>query len=185
MVHLRPRQMHNLRIFSYGSNMSLNRIKRRAPTTQVISPGFVKGHRLRFHKKSRDGSGKATIIETGEEMDRVWGVLVEIAFKDKLSLDIAEGLGRGYGEKAVKVFHKNQSSLSQTYVAQESYVDTALIPYCWYLDYMVAGAMENRLPTWYVRWLRQQDYLVDQDEERKALNRYILGQPASGSMEIN
>ena len=165
--------------------MSLNRIKRRAPSTQVISPGFVEGHRLRFHKKSRDGSGKATIIETGEETDRVWGVLIDIAFKDKLSLDIAEGLGRGYGEKAIKVFHQNQLSLSQTYVAQESYLDTALIPYGWYLDYMVTGAMENGLPTWYVRWLRRQDHLIDRDEERKALNRYILGQPASDHMEIN
>ena len=154
--------------------MSLNRIKRRAPTATVISPGFIKAHQLQFHKKSRDGSGKATILETGEEEDLVWGVLVEIAFKDKLSLDIAEGLGRGYSEKRIEVFDGSRLWYAQTYVAQEGYLQSGLNPYCWYLDYMVAGALENGLPSWYVRWLKGLDYEVDTNEERRALNRYIL-----------
>ena len=164
--------------------MNLNRIKRRAPTTTVISPGFVKAHQLQFHKKSRDGSGKATIVNTGKESDLVWGVLVQIAFKDKLSLDIAEGLGRGYSEKKVEVFRGSQSWYAHTYVAQEGYVESGLIPYCWYLDYMVIGALENGLPAWYVKWLKQQVYHVDSNTERLALNRYILGLPASASGSI-
>jgi len=44
--------------FAYGSNMLSARLQERAPSATAIAIGKISGHRLCWHKRSRDGSGK-------------------------------------------------------------------------------------------------------------------------------
>ncbi len=80
-----------MKIFAYGSNMNLNRLKNRVPSAVKISNGFIEGFSLECSKASKDSSGKATVIKTDNKDDLVWGVLFEIDEKEKPQLDRAEG----------------------------------------------------------------------------------------------
>ena len=84
----------SFRYFAYGSNMLTRRLKAtdRAPSATLLGIGYVEGRRLTFDKVSKDGSGKCDAESTGENTDRVYGVIFEIASTEKAALDKAEGL---------------------------------------------------------------------------------------------
>lgn len=90
-------------VFGYGSNMLTARMLMRAPAARVLGPACLERFALRWNKRSKDGSGKCSIEETGRREDFVWGVLYELNSADKKRLDAFEGLGRGYGERSVGV----------------------------------------------------------------------------------
>src|SRR4051812_40930059 len=92
-----------IRVFSYGSNLCIERLRARTPSAVVVAVGTLPGHVLRWHKRSRDGSGKCNAYATGREDDIVWGVVYELTPADKLVLDVCEGLGEDYFEKSVEV----------------------------------------------------------------------------------
>ena len=48
--------------FAFGSNMLLERIKKRVPSARVLGNATLGGYALRFNKLSKDGSGKANIV---------------------------------------------------------------------------------------------------------------------------
>lgn len=85
-------------IFSYGSNMNLNRLAKRVPSAVKVSNAFLPEHKLLCNKISKDGSAKANIFKTYIAAELVWGVLFTIDSKEKPLLDKAEGLGMGYNE---------------------------------------------------------------------------------------
>src|SRR5712691_11306972 len=92
--------------FAYGSNMLSNcmRAADRVPSAKPIGIGYVTGHRLTFDKISqKDGSGKCDAEATGDDRDRVYGVLYAVDPAEKHRLDDAEGFGHGYDEKEVEV----------------------------------------------------------------------------------
>jgi gamma-glutamylcyclotransferase len=89
--------------FAYGSNMSTLRLAVRVPSARRLCIGRLPEHRLMFHKKSSDGSGKCDAFCTGNTSDFVIGVLFDINESEKKALDNAEGLGKGYMEKEVVV----------------------------------------------------------------------------------
>ena len=86
-----------MKIFCYGSNMSTDRITERCSSSTFISIAKVKGYKLLFNKISKDKSGKANLIYTGDD-SLVWGVIFDISEDQKPILDKAEGLGKGYNE---------------------------------------------------------------------------------------
>ena len=59
----------------------------------------MRDHDLRFHKKSKDGSGKCDALETNNSEHFVIGVVFKISETDKSELDRKEGLGFEYEEK--------------------------------------------------------------------------------------
>jgi AIG2-like family len=85
----------------------------------AIGTGFVQGHRLPFDKVSTDGSGKCAIEETGNLVDRVYGVLFEISLSDSRSLDDAEGLGQGYRKGDIQVVRPDGVTAAVAYFATE------------------------------------------------------------------
>lgn len=163
------------RYFAYGSNMLERRIraKDRAPSARVLGTGYVVGRRLKFDKVSRaDGSGKCDAEWTGSEMDRVYGVVYEIARHDKNALDRVEGLGNGYEERTVAVETGDGVVEAVAYIATRKERD--LRPYHWYKALAVAGAVEHGLPGDYIERLRAVESIEDRNAERCAEHEALL-----------
>ena len=53
--------------FAYGSNMLTERLKARVSSATPIGKANLSDHGLRFHKKSKDGSGKCDIIKSPDD----------------------------------------------------------------------------------------------------------------------
>ena len=87
--------------FAYGSNMSVRRLKDRVPSVKPLGAGWLSHHRLKFHKRSQDGSGKCNIVPS--DAGTVFGVLFEIDSGQVPALDKYEGLGRGYLKRECSV----------------------------------------------------------------------------------
>jgi hypothetical protein len=135
------------------------------------------GFELRWHKQSRDGSGKCDIVTVANPGSCVFGVLYEIAFAEKRSLDKAEGLGAGYDEIEVEV--RFDGSVTKAKAYQATQCDPALRPYYWYRALVLAGAKEHGLPEEYVANLAVVETMEDPDRSRHETNmRLIEGVPA-------
>ncbi len=151
--------------FSYGSNMSVKRLKDRVPSAEAKYVATLKGHELRFHKKGMDGSGKCDAHETNNPAHSVIGVVFEIPEMEKPRLDAEEGLGRGYGEKLVTITTQAGDTLTAvTYYATS--IDSNLKPYQWYLHHVLTGAEEHGLPEDYVKNIRSISSIADPKPER-------------------
>ncbi|WP_439554703.1 gamma-glutamylcyclotransferase family protein [Dyadobacter sp.] len=156
-------------IFSYGSNMSTNRLKDRVPSAQFSAIGKVMGHQLRLQKISKkDGSAKADCFETGITTDEVWGVIFEIDDSEKKELDKAEGLGNGYNQKSVKVLVDKAEIAALVYYADYESINPNLMPYNWYLAHILAGANEHNLPADYIKLLQEIPFEHDPDSIRES-----------------
>lgn len=164
-------------IFSYGSNMSHLRIQDRVPSARFLTAGYLTHHLLRWHKPSKDGSGKCDAYETSVASDVIWGGLFEIAAREKHLLDKAEGLGVGYSEKLKDVFHQTGSRQNQTlkatlYIAIP--IESDAKPYEWYKEFVVSGAIQCGLPAHYISDLKGVEAVKDPDAMRNAMNNAIL-----------
>ncbi|MCZ6636073.1 MAG: gamma-glutamylcyclotransferase [bacterium] len=160
--------------FAYGSNMLLARLRDRVPSAEPVGVGKLKEHVFRFHKRSKDGSGKGDIFRTGNLDGFVYGVVFRILGSEKDRLDRAEGLGQGYKEKRVRVVGSGQEWNAFSYYADPDYIDGSLQPYTWYQDFVVAGARENDLPSKYISKIEAVKAVQDPDRKREGENRRIL-----------
>lgn len=86
--------------------MSTPRLRKRVPSACVVAVARLLKHRLKFHKKSKDDSGKCDAECTNDEKDVVYGVVFGIAASEKPELDKHEGLNDGYEEKSVSIYAK-------------------------------------------------------------------------------
>jgi gamma-glutamylcyclotransferase len=157
-----------MRYFSYGSNMSLRRLKapERVPSAKKLCVAKLPEHRLMFHKKSSDGSAKCDAYYTGNRKDFVLGVLFEVDQSEKEQLDRVEGLGSGYQEKEVTLLTDSGEQNAVVYYATD--IDPNLKPYSWYKHHVLVGASENNLPAKYVAGIEGVDSVVDQDRTRES-----------------
>lgn len=159
--------------FAYGANMFSRRINASniAPSAVAVDIGFIEGRRFTFGKVSRDGSGKSNIEATGNQRNRVYGVLYKINVKDRESLNQAEGLGTGYSELNIPVVTSTGTHTALTFAG--SYKEAVLRPYHWHKAMVILGAIEHDLPGEYIEWLRifeaQGDANVERCAEREAL----------------
>jgi len=158
--------------FSYGSNMSERRMKERVPSAVKKSTGILYRHKLKFHKKSKDGSGKCDAYFTNNPDDYILGVLYEIDSSEKTILDRKEGLGHGYNEKEVEIeLSDGKRVKALTYYATN--IDTNLMPYTWYKKHVVMGAVENNFSNSYIKELKEIKSIPDPDKEREKKEIYI------------
>ncbi len=149
------RRSTTCRYFAYGSNLSTQRLRERAPSARAIGRARLPRHRLRWHKLGRDGSGKCFVECTGVAADDVWGVLFELDWRDKPKLDAAEGLGIGYFEREVRLAMDGGERLALTYYAKPDKIDPALRPRQWYKNHVLRGAREHGLPASYIAALER------------------------------
>ncbi len=150
--------------------MSLVRLKERAPGVEKVGVFILKEHQLRFHKVSKDGSGKCDAYQTNNEDDMIFGALFEITEDEKKALDKVEGLGFGYEEKMVTV--KNDPGdvfATLTYYATNT--APSLKPFSWYLNHVVVGAKETNVPSQYLELIQSTECRDDPDPNRDAEQR--------------
>ena len=130
--------------------MSIARLRERVPSAAPLGCHFLKKHDLRFHKSSKDGSGKCDAYFTSNSEDIIYGALFKIAPFEKPDLDRAEGLGYGYEEKKVTVITDNLAPIDAvTYIATN--IDESLRPYSWYVNHVLVGANDTSLPEDYIQ----------------------------------
>lgn len=161
--------------FAYGSNMLNTRLQapERCPSARVLGVAELPGYELRWHKKSRDRSGKCDIVKSDRPGASVFGVLFEIACSEKVKLDKAEGLGAGYDETQVQVLLGAHHRTVNAYIATDT--DPMLKSYTWYRALVVAGAKEHGLPAEYVAGLEAVLADVDPDQARHGKNMAFIG----------
>ncbi|MCP4125949.1 MAG: gamma-glutamylcyclotransferase [Gammaproteobacteria bacterium] len=151
--------------FSYGSNMSIRRLRQRVPSARFVAVATLHSHELRCHKVSRDGSGKCDAFETGHNGHRVIGVVFAIPRSEKPELDRKEGLGRGYAEKMVQLVTADDDCLEAvTYYA--TVTDGAIRPYHWYKQHVLIGAAEYGLPLDYIEDFTKIESVADPEPGR-------------------
>ncbi len=162
-----------MKYFAYGSNMSIVRLKDRVPSATALGCHTIKKYDLRFHKSSKDGSGKCDAFFTGNEEDVIFGALFEIHPNEKSALNRAEGLGYGYDEKEITVIAKDGISFKAiSYFATN--INEDLKPYSWYVNHVLIGAKETSLPNDYIqRKIMATKSIEDKDKERDAEQRAL------------
>jgi hypothetical protein len=130
--------------FSYGSNMSSRRLLSRVPSAKFVTTALLSGHELYFHKIGQDGSAKCDAFETENNADAVRGVIFDMAAVHKSDLDRIEGLGKGYGKKAVELV-TSSGEIFHAYTYYATLIDATIKPYHWYKHHVIIGAMEYGL----------------------------------------
>lgn len=160
--------------FAYGSNMLGRRMLLRTPSARRLAVATLSDHALRWHKVSKDGSGKCDIEAAPGAV--VYGVLYEIEAADKAALDAAEGLSIGYREVSLEV--QTADGLRQALSYQATNIDRFTTPYSWYKTLVVAGAKEQQLPPAYLQALEAVPAREDRDSARAAENlRALAAEP--------
>ncbi len=61
--------------FSFGSNMSSNRLLARLPKAKRVGTAVLKGYELTFNMLFKDGSGKCSIQKSDDKNALVYGVV--------------------------------------------------------------------------------------------------------------
>ena len=158
--------------FAYGSNMSISRLRERAPSATRVGVCTLRNHDLRFHKKSADGSGKCDAYQTGQPNDFIIGSLFTIDPLDMPLLDSAEGLGVGYEEKQVSLV-KDSGERIEALMYYATSIDETLRPYSWYLQHVIIGANESKCLSSYMLRIKATETIEDENRERDARERAI------------
>lgn len=178
-------------VFSYGSNMCFYRLKERVSSVEFVSIARLPNYCLKFHKVSKDGSGKANVFKTGDEKDFVLGVLCKIDDREIDCLDKAEGAGRygkGYCRKnvMVKLFpYEGENVDALVYVANPDYIDESLQPYKWYMDFILTGTVDYGFPSDYIKKLETIETKIDLDDKRVKENEATLAKHKASMTENN
>ncbi|UYF99515.1 gamma-glutamylcyclotransferase family protein [Halomonas sp. GD1P12] len=84
--------------FAYGSNMATQRLAARVPA-RFVTTALLPAYRLAFHQRGSDGSGSGKCdIVPALAQSAVYGVIWEMAFHHKPTLDRYERLGAAYND---------------------------------------------------------------------------------------
>lgn len=161
--------MPKIKYAAYGSNLHPVRLSERVPSAQLTGKGALEGWTLRFHKLSKDGSGKCNIIK--DESQLVYVAIYEIDDSEKPILDNVEGVGYGY--QSEEVFVKGYGTCF-TYIAEDTHIDDSLRPYTWYKELVLVGCEYLKIPVSYIESIQSVDAMEDVDEQRVAKNMALL-----------
>ena len=159
-------KMATFTYFAYGSNMLLQRLQKRCPSAAFLGIAFANGYALNFNKKGLDGSGKATLVKSSDDGERVHGALFEIDLEDRQSLDDAEGHDYSRDDEFVVWQAGHAKQTATTYIAKPTAIDENLVPYDWYKHLVLAGAVQARLPDIYVASIEAIKAISDPKQER-------------------
>jgi gamma-glutamylcyclotransferase len=143
--------------FSYGSNMSTERIRVANPSAQVVGPALLEDYFLDFNFYSKRWHGAPATI-TADTSSQVFGVLWCLNLKHLASIDDQEGVpSKIYRRFRVEVTPLNEDgSKVSAFVYQllaERCTSTgdAKLPSKAYLEVILKGAREHKLPQFYIR----------------------------------
>jgi gamma-glutamylcyclotransferase (GGCT)/AIG2-like uncharacterized protein YtfP len=159
--------------FAYGSNMSLKRFKHRVKTAKLIGQYVLLEHQLKFHKIGKDYSGKCDAYFTGNQKDKVFGMVFNFDRQEKSHLDRLEDLGIGYQEKKVSLVNQRGTTL-EAYTYYAINIKSELKPFSWYKQHIIYGAKEANFPQAYLNYIINYPEMIDQNvaREKRELSIY-------------
>jgi hypothetical protein len=129
-----------VKYFAFGSNMSSQRLLKRTPSAKPIINAMLSNYELTFNKISNDGSGKANIQSKGDEIVR--GVIFEM---DETDIKVLDAKEIGYQRILIKVIDDRATNHDvYTYISDK--INQGLKPTRKYLQYLISGAEEHKLP---------------------------------------
>jgi hypothetical protein len=131
-------------------------MRERVPVVGSIGPARLRGRRLTFDKRGRDGSGKANLAE--DAASHVWGVLYVLEWAH---LPILDRFEPDYERVRVWVEREGAQLAAETYVS--TLCAPALPARAWYLQLVLEGARAHGLPEAYVSQLRRLSGAGDAD----------------------
>lgn len=152
--------------FSFGSNMSSNRLLARLPNAKRVGTAILKGYELTFDMLFSDGSGKCSIQKTNKADALVYGVVYEVNTDEKLTLDAIEGPGYDCVDITVELLN-GQTIDTHCYIANTH--DEDVLPYDWYVKHVYRGALEAGVPKAYSDAILNRPQKSDPNKERAAI----------------
>jgi len=96
--------------FAYGSNMSLDQMKKRCPDSEFVTIGYIEGYRFVYDGFSRTRNGPVANIITSEKEEKVWGAIFKISEEDERRLDKCEGYPSAYSKTYLTVCDREGNS---------------------------------------------------------------------------
>ncbi len=142
-----------MKYFAYGSNMSIARIRRRCPSAEIVGVAKIRKYSFRLNKPGCDLSAKADAFWTGDPKDAVYGVVYEISREDFKYLDVCEGHPTHYLRRKCNVVIDGRRMKVWVYVAMKT--KCKLLPLVSYMKHIINGAIENKLPAFYIDMLKK------------------------------
>lgn len=161
--------------FAYGSNLSTVRMRKRVPSSRLITTGLLRRHRLVFHKIGQDGSAKCDAWYSGTREDYTLGVVYRIDPSQKPLLDAAEGLGNGYMIRVVDIMMHSGRELS-AFLYAATCIDPDRKPFDWYKEHVLSGMREHNFPGHYLAAVEEIAAIADPDYARSARELLIYNQ---------
>ncbi len=152
--------------FSFGSNMSSNRLLARLPNAKRVGTAILKGYELTFDMLFSDGSGKCSIQKTDKADALLYGVVYEVNADEKLILDEIEGPGYDCVDITVELLN-GQTIETHCYIANTH--DEDVLPYDWYVKHVHRGALEAGVPKAYSDAILNRPQKSDPNKERAAI----------------
>jgi hypothetical protein len=166
--------MSALYYFAYGSNLHPWRLRLRTPGARSVGRAHLRGYRLCFHKLGQDRTAKCDAWHTGRRDDLVQGAVYRLPRRDRIALDRAEDLGRGYRRARLQVNLRGRRRMVFAYLALPEAIADGIAPLDWYLAFVLRGARHHGLPGAYVRRLRGVEAVRDEDGARRRLHQSVM-----------
>ncbi len=171
--------MGNILYAAYGSNLHPIRLSERVPSAKFLGKGILNKKVLRFHKLSKDGSGKCNIVN--DDKQNIYLAVYKIDPSEKLLLDNIEGVGYGYRTEEVKVAGFGTCF---TYIAQESHIVDSLNPYTWYKELVLVGCINLEFPPDYIERIRDVEADVDIDKQRHSKHMQLVANAKNNHIDF-
>jgi gamma-glutamylcyclotransferase len=136
--------------FAYGSNLWLEQMIERTGAfpagTEAPRLARLPNYRLAFNMRGADGQAFANLMSPGNGM---LGVVYCCSPEALVKMDVFE---KGYQRGSVRVVLENGEKLdAATYFAEATHVANGLQPQADYLQKILRGARQHRLPETYIR----------------------------------
>lgn len=84
--------------FGYGSNLWLDQMSRRCPSSPHIGLGLLRGYQWFINSR-----GYANIAPSANPDDQVWGLVYDLTPEDEARLDVNEGVPVAYEKRTMPV----------------------------------------------------------------------------------
>jgi hypothetical protein len=130
----------------------------RAPNAQFLFKALLPNHQLAFTRRTDGGTGAADVVP--DEGAPVWGVIYHIEAQDRANLDLRGGVRLGDYRPEQVVVHPDgdlsRSLKAFTYVVCRK-LPIHQPPTRQYLNYLLNGAKQARLPDDYIETLQRID----------------------------
>jgi gamma-glutamylcyclotransferase (GGCT)/AIG2-like uncharacterized protein YtfP len=134
--------------FAYGSNLDQEQLRGRIGDVNIIGKAVLHEHTIKFNKQSRDGSGKANIVN--QDTSDVEGVIFNFTEEQFKKMDKSEV---GYHRKQVSLAFEDRQVKAITYAADSEKINDTLTPTKEYLQIIIGGAKNFELSDAYQKML--------------------------------